>query len=218
MKILITSGGTTEKIDNIRSIVNNSTGKLGCAIAEAFAGKGHDVYYICGKNAAKPTSSGIDILEVWDVQSLQNAILDVFSKYTIDVIIHAMAVSDYRVKAISTAESFPQIFPFMDKIPSNFDNLLIYMERTPKIIKMFKEISPSSVLVGFKLLYEVAHETLIETACKLMDENKCGFVLANDGKDITEDAHKGFLIGKDRNYIELGTKKEIADAIVEAVT
>jgi len=218
MKVLITAGGTTEKIDNVRSIVNISTGKLGCAIAEAFADKGHDVYYICGKNAAKPNKAGIDILEVLDVQSLQNTITDIFGKHTIDAVIHAMAVSDYRVKSISTAENFPQSLPVMDKIPSNMENILLWMEKTPKIIKLFKEISPASVLVGFKLLYDIPRETLIETACKLMDDNKCDFVLANDGKEITADAHKGFLIGKNRKYRELDTKEEIANAIVEAVT
>ncbi len=36
MKIVITSGGTIEKIDGVRHISNNSTGALGCAIAESF--------------------------------------------------------------------------------------------------------------------------------------------------------------------------------------
>ncbi|MBK8156162.1 MAG: hypothetical protein IPK55_09075 [Streptococcus sp.] len=36
MKILITSGGTTEKIDSVRGITNHATGTLGKYIAEAF--------------------------------------------------------------------------------------------------------------------------------------------------------------------------------------
>ncbi len=33
MKILITAGGTTEKIDQVRAITNHSTGRLGQALA-----------------------------------------------------------------------------------------------------------------------------------------------------------------------------------------
>ena len=40
MKILITSGGTTEKIDAVRGITNHSTGYLGKEIAELFLAKG----------------------------------------------------------------------------------------------------------------------------------------------------------------------------------
>ena len=36
MKIIITAGGTSEKIDDVRTITNSSTGSLGKAIAEAF--------------------------------------------------------------------------------------------------------------------------------------------------------------------------------------
>ena len=43
MKILITSGGTTEKIDAVRGITNHSTGYLGKEIAELFLAKGHQV-------------------------------------------------------------------------------------------------------------------------------------------------------------------------------
>lgn len=37
MRVLITAGGTSEKIDNVRSITNHSTGRLGCLIAEKFS-------------------------------------------------------------------------------------------------------------------------------------------------------------------------------------
>ena len=40
MNTLITSGGTSEKIDRVRSITNHSTGQLGKIIAETFLNKG----------------------------------------------------------------------------------------------------------------------------------------------------------------------------------
>ena len=54
MKILITSGGTTEKIDAVRGITNHSTGYLGKEIAELFLAKGHQVTLVTTKTAVKP--------------------------------------------------------------------------------------------------------------------------------------------------------------------
>ena len=36
MKIVITAGGTSEKIDDVRTITNSSTGRLGYAVGTAF--------------------------------------------------------------------------------------------------------------------------------------------------------------------------------------
>ena len=41
MKVLITSGGTTEPIDNVRGISNFATGSLGKVTAEKFLNAGH---------------------------------------------------------------------------------------------------------------------------------------------------------------------------------
>lgn len=51
MKILITSGGTTEAIDSVRGITNHSTGRLGKVIAETFLNQGHEVTLITTKQA-----------------------------------------------------------------------------------------------------------------------------------------------------------------------
>ena len=49
--VIITSGGTREKIDEARVISNLSTGKLGSLIADEFMNCGFvkNVFYICGK-------------------------------------------------------------------------------------------------------------------------------------------------------------------------
>ena len=45
-KILVTAGGTTEPIDAVRSITNESSGRLGAKIADAFAQLGFEVVYL----------------------------------------------------------------------------------------------------------------------------------------------------------------------------
>ena len=214
MKILITSGGTAEKIDDVRSIVNSSTGRLGCTIAEAFTlqGPGKQIFYVCGKNAARP-KSGVDIIEIEDAKSAQNAIFRLLQSNAIDIIVHAMAVSDYRVKAVSTPDG---ILDDIGKISSDHDEITLHLEKTPKIIGILRGLSPKSTIVGFKLLSNVPRGTLLEAGHALLMKNDCDFVLANDAAEITGDAHKGYLIDRNGQYGQYGTKAEIAQAIVEA--
>ena len=55
MKILITAGGTTEKIDQVRAITNHSTGRLGQALADYLAANPDTtIDYVTTKQALKP--------------------------------------------------------------------------------------------------------------------------------------------------------------------
>ncbi len=250
MKILITAGGTTEQIDKVRSITNTSTGMLGSLTAKTFAklSDTEKIYYICAKTAILPQSEKIQIIPVDNVASLETAVRKVLSEQDIDIIVHSMAVSDYRVKSVSSAsmladsiaanlDSFQgtdvkitdtlvtELLQNADtvmndngKISSGIENMILLMERTPKIISLFQTLAPKAVLVAFKLLNNVGHETLIDTAFHILKDNRCSFVLANDLRDIFGEQHIGYLVDKEKNYKRYITKAEIADAIVTAAT
>ena len=259
MNVLVTSGGTIEKIDNVRSISNMSTGKLGSIIADAFLKSPvvSKVFYICSKSTVLPKSysshsddaaidnlgsnnrADVEIIYANSVADLENALKDVLTQVKIDVIIHCMAVSDYRVKSVTTLsalleksaqslknESFANVqgnnansvnITSSGKISSELDDMVLLMERTPKVISLFKELSPDSTLVGFKLLDNVPLDTLIDKGFGVLTKNNCSFVLANDLKDIEGEKHIGYLIDKNKNFTEYTTKAEIAEAIVDAV-
>jgi phosphopantothenate-cysteine ligase len=194
--ILITVGGTVEKIDNVRSIINHSTGALGMEIASAFLNEGCMVTCIVGTAlAAGPLSLGrpftdAGIIPVTDVASLQTTIQELLSKQNFDAIIHAMAVSDFKIKNP----------PSQGKIDSNaFDSneLILTLEKTPKIISMLKGIAPNAILVGFKLTSGLSEEETISEGQNLLIKNNCDFVLANDTASLNPDNHKGYLIQKD---------------------
>lgn len=250
MKVMVTAGGTTEKIDNVRSISNTSTGRLGSLIASRYAAlpSVDKVYYICSKKAIAPQCEKIKIIYIDSVLNLENTITNILSLEEINIIVHSMAVSDYRVKNLTSVSTVADIlvnerekFARLGKqnlkseicslfnssevvmgrdgkINSNIDDLLILMERTPKIIAIFKKHSPKSILVGFKLMDHVPHETLIETAFHILKKNNCDFVLANDLQDVGEESHIGYLIDQKMNCIKSVTKSDIANSIVQATT
>lgn len=228
MKILITAGGTSEKIDDVRTITNSSTGRLGYAVGTAFMKKyGEDIdtlYYLHGTRAAYPEFDKIQPVMIGGVMDLQRELKQILEKEKIDAVVHAMAVSDYIVNEVTTLDKIrgtedPDNKQDLsgNKISSNIDDLVIHMKRSPKVIGSIKKWSRESVLVGFKLLSNVPHEELIDVGYNLMKKNDCDFVLANDLKEIGRDFHKGYLIHKDKTYDIMKTNEEIAEMIADRV-
>ena len=230
-KIVITSGGTSERIDNVRKITNSSSGKLGMTIANHLLEK-EDVliYYVCSKKALKPSDDRVTIIEIDDTIELKNTVQKLLTDEHIDFFIHAMAVSDYMTdyvttidkikKSINNYKDVDEAFENIEtlggsKISSYEDNLVIVLKPTPKIISIIKDLSPTTFLVGFKLLDGVSKNELISVAKQLRDKNNCDLVVANDLSSIRNGNHTGFIIDKEDTVEEAHGKDDIAKHLVK---
>lgn len=230
-KIVITAGGTSEKIDNVRKITNSSSGKLGLTIANHLLKENDDliIYYVCSKNSLRPLDKRIKVIEIDDTINLKNKIENLLLNEKIDYFIHSMAVSDYmtdyvttieRIKAsIKNTSNLEEAFSNIEiingnKISSYEDNLVIVLKQTPKIISIIKDLSPQTYLVGFKLLDGVSKEELISVAKKLRDKNKCDLVVANDLATIRNGEHIAYIIDKNNEIEESHGKDDIAKKLV----
>ena len=233
-KIIITAGGTSERIDNVRKITNSSSGKLGMAIADHLLKENDDllIYYVCSKSSLKPSDERVKIIEIDGTMSLKNEVENLLLNEKIDYFIHSMAVSDYMTDYVTTIERIKtsvrnskdlnEAFSNIEiingsKISSYEDNLVIVLKPTPKIISIIKDLSPSTYLVGFKLLDGVPKEELIEVAKKLRDKNRCDLVVANDLSNIRNGKHIGYIIDKDDEIEESRGKDEIAKSLVRRI-
>ena len=217
--IIVTAGGTSEKIDNVRKITNSSTGKLGMKIALELLKKYNDVkiYYVCSRNSLRPINDRVEVIEIDGTMDLKNNIENLLTQNKIDYFIHSMAVSDYMVDYVTNLESIKNNDIKVisgNKISSNEDNLVIVLKPTPKIISIIKNISPDTYLVGFKLLDGVSKEELISVAKKLRDKNKCDLVVANDLENIRKGNHKAYIIDKKDEIEEVNGKDVIAKQLV----
>ena len=235
MDVLVTAGGTSEPIDNVRSITNHSSGGLGKAIAESFLAAGHTVTYVTTKHALRPTQQlDLSIKEIETTVELATTLEQLFAEKQFDAIVHAMAVSDFTTEAAQTEEQFIDSFTQQlivqntlnqiadipqtaTKISSDTDRLLIFLKKNPKVIQMIRDKQPQTVLVGFKLLVDVSQEELVQVAQAALVKNRCDFVLANDLMNVHETEHEGLLINETGIVQEACSKQGIGSMIVKNV-
>ncbi|MDR2162777.1 MAG: phosphopantothenate--cysteine ligase [Clostridiales Family XIII bacterium] len=105
MNVLITAGGNTEKIDDVRAIRNTGTGRLGALVAEKVAASGAQIFYVCDRHAVTPRASDVTVIHADNVTALETAVREVCSGRRIDAVVHSMAVSDYQVRNVTTVEA-----------------------------------------------------------------------------------------------------------------
>ena len=136
MNILITSGGTSEKIDQVRSITNHSTGQLGKIISKRFLEAGFSVTLVTTPTAVQPKEHPhLRKIFIKDVAELQTVLEK--ETPTHQVLIHAMAVSDYSpvymsgfqaVKEASNLEHFLHQTNQESKISSEEDYQVLFLK------------------------------------------------------------------------------------------
>ncbi len=240
--VIVTAGGTSEPIDNVRRIANTGTGRLGSLTADAFAREedAGEIFYVCARDSVRPSSDRVKCVVIQSVSDLQKAVNELLGACRIDAVIHSMAVSDYTVRAVSTAEKLAEalgagalpptaedVERAMDavdirsaegKLSSRMGSPVLLLQQTPKILPTFRQNLPEAVIVGFKLLSNVSREELLSVAGNLLEKNGCDFVLANDAAEISGDRHHALLIDRQGEVIhEMYTKQEIAETIAKTV-
>lgn len=94
-KIVITAGATVERIDPVRFISNDSSGKMGYALAEKAQQFGAEVILVSGKTIL-PTPIGVTRIDIESAEEMLSAVMDNIANA--DWFIATAAVSDYRVE------------------------------------------------------------------------------------------------------------------------
>ena len=241
MRILITAGGTSEKIDDVRSITNHSSGRLGVAIANAFYEKTTTIDYVTTNSAQKPSNTNINLHLISDTKNLSATLESLLSQNHYDAVIHSMAVSDFTP---ATSLSEEQLLTVLNRLLKNYQgnslnmtdlkNGIRELEELPvtekkissetdhlflilKIIQLIKQLQPETILVGFKLLVDVSFNELYTVAMNSIKKNQADFILANDLTKVGEKQHLGYLIAQDGSYTTGTTKQEIAELIKAAI-
>ena len=199
LKVLITCGATWTTIDDVRVISNISSGEMGHLIAQAFRSKKADVTVIEGPVTHTLIDKKIKVIKYRFFDELVDVLKkELLKKY--DIIIHAAAVSDFKVVGASGK-----------KIASD-RNVTLRLRTTPKLIKDIKRLSPESFLVGFKLESHLNPKNIFETVRLLFTSSGCDLVVANTLKG---GGYQGYILNADGDVLtKASNKKQIANSLV----
>lgn len=202
-KILITAGGTREKIDPVRYITNNSSGKMGIALADCAHYMGAEVTLVSTFGVNKPYKNII----TESAKEMEQAVKSELDKQ--DCVIMAAAVADYGVKNYSEQKI---------KKDGN-DEITLTFTPNPDILKEICAMPHNSKIIGFC----AESENLLENAKTKIKHKGCDYIVANDisRKDIgfSNDDNEVYILDKNLNisHIEKDSKANIAKKILERV-
>ena len=169
-RVLVTAGPTREAIDPVRHLTNPSTGKMGYALARVAKRRGAEVNLVSGPTSLEPPQ-GVNLVAVESARQMYDAVLGLFP--SVDAVVMAAAVSDYRPKAQA-----PQKIKKEQTIDS------VALERTEDILRRLGEIKGGQILVGFA----AETQNLVEHARAKLEQKNLDLIVAND---LTA-AHAGF--------------------------
>ena len=166
--VTITAGPTREQIDPVRYISNNSSGKMGYALAEAAVQEGAIVNLVSGPVVLAADKS-INLFKINSASEMLEAVNTCMKSS--DIFISCAAVADYKPSNYSDTKIKKE----------NLDNLEINLEKNHDILSEVAEQFSSAYIVGF------AAETsnVNSNAKKKLDSKNLNMIISNDVSDTS---------------------------------
>jgi len=206
-RVLITAGPTQEAIDPVRFISNHSSGKMGYALAAAFARAGSKVMLISGPTALPLPDSTIQRVPVRSAREMYEAAEAAFTEA--ELVFWAAAVADYA-----------PAHPAEQKIKKKEATLSLELAKTTDIAgTLGARKRPGQRLVGFAL--ETENE-LANARAKRQAKNLDWIILnslRDTGAGFGHDTNKITVIDQadQVHHFDLKAKDEVASDLVRLV-
>ncbi|MEK3919963.1 bifunctional phosphopantothenoylcysteine decarboxylase/phosphopantothenate--cysteine ligase CoaBC [Paenibacillus sp. FSL K6-2393] len=188
-KVVVTAGGTIERIDPVRYITNDSSGKMGFAIAAAARDLGADVKLVMGNTQAKPPEN-VELILVQSAQDMYEAVTREWDDA--DIVVKAAAVADYRPKEVYT-----------EKIKKKGDTLSLELVKNIDILETLGKEKTHQFLIGF-----AAETQSVEMyAREKLERKNCDLIVAND---VTR---TGAGFGTDTNAVHIYDREGLVEEL-----
>ena len=183
--ITITAGPTREQIDPVRFISNNSSGKMGYALADAAIEAGAFVNLVSGPVSIKANKHA-NLIKVNSAQEMFNKVVK--SMNDSDIFIGCAAVSDFR----------PSDYSEIKIKKEGMKNIDIHLEKNEDILSYVASEYPTAFVVGF-----AAETADVNTNAKNKLKSKnLNMIISNDVSD------KSIGFDVDDNEVNVITSKE----------
>ncbi len=198
MRMLVTAGPTREYIDPVRFLSNESSGRMGYAIARAARRRGHRVVLVSGPTTLREPA-GLRTVQVVSALDMQREVRRHFE--TSDCLVMAAAVADFR----------PRTFRKGKLKKHELDDALP-LRRNPDIVAGVGRRKGDRVVIGFAL--ETDHGR--ENALAKMKAKRLDYVVLNSPEVIGATTASVTILGEDGSVqdVRRKSKDSVATAIV----
>jgi phosphopantothenoylcysteine decarboxylase/phosphopantothenate--cysteine ligase len=210
VRVLVTTGGTRERIDPARFVGNFSSGKQGLAFARAALEMGASVKVIAA-NVDKSLLQGMDHLNVVSASDLLKSVNDAMGSF--DLLVMAAAVADFSPSKVSDVK--------IKRVVAG-EKIDISLTANPDIVAGLAERRRSTgsgaVIVAFAA---ESGDDLEGLAKKKLQSKKCDFVVANSissGEVFGSDQNSVLLVSDGESARFSGSKLEVARAVLDIVS
>jgi phosphopantothenoylcysteine decarboxylase / phosphopantothenate---cysteine ligase len=199
MRILITAGPTREYIDDVRYLSNDSSGRMGYAMAAAALAIGHEVVLVTGPVNLQPPA-GCELFHVETTAEMKAACIKVFD--SCDGVIATAAVCDYQPRHRVNG-----------KIAKTGEPITVEMIETDDVLAELGRQKGNRWVVGFALEAENARENALQ---KLRAKN-CDVVVLNNPSAIGSETNEIELIDGTGQVVfsSSGPKTDLARQLLE---
>ena len=195
-RMLITAGPTHEPIDAVRFIGNRSSGRMGCALADAAAGRGWDVTLLLGPMTVQPTSDRVKVERFRTCEDL-GKLLDRTVEGA-DVLVMAAAVADFRPKASPGGGGGA----FNGKFRRTGQAMTLELESTPDLLAgVASRKRGDQYMVGFAL---EPREDLEASAIAKMERKRVDMVVGNPLETMESTQIEGMVFEKGGKVTKAG--------------
>lgn len=192
LRILVTAGGTSEPIDDVRVMTNRSTGSTGVQLSQKFWECGFPVTLLLSESS--PFTSPFawaqhefEVLKFSDYESLKGLLHHELSQKNYSHVFHLAAVSDYSVARLELDGIPVPDSRRAGKIASD-QQMSIILKSNPKIVNDLKKVSANKKikLIAFKLTSGADEKSKLEAVEKLMTNSASDYVVHNDWVQIKQ--------------------------------
>jgi len=216
-RVVVSAGGTREPIDPVRFIGNRSSGRQGVALALAARARGAEVTLVAANLdeavVAGARAAGVAVEGVETTAQLRDAVRGAAG--TADAVVMAAAVADFRPAVVPGAK--------IKKVPGAGPAPIELVENPDVLAELARErLRAGQVVVGFAAETGDADTSVLEHGRAKARRKGADLLAVNavgDGRGFAVETNEVVLLDGTGDEVgqASGTKREVADAIWDAV-
>jgi phosphopantothenoylcysteine decarboxylase/phosphopantothenate--cysteine ligase len=210
-QVVVSAGGTRESLDPVRYLGNESSGRMGFAVAGAAVARGAEVSVVAA-NVNLPPVPGATTITVRSAIEMQEAVTSAAA--SADVVVMTAAVADFRPARFAKHKI---------KKGTEQESTSVELVRNPDILAgLVGDRRPGQVIVGFAAETGNESHSVLDLGRQKLTSKRCDLLVVNDvseGKAFGSEDNEVVILAKSGAVTEVArtAKEAVANVLWDSV-